>query len=113
MIAIAAAALLLQATPAGGELMERLQSPVRATFESQKRSYDLEVCVADALTVMGSPTVLRDGPENIVIAASFPGGNAFLASVSISRNGTGSHLELRLRGKAWADRMKTRIAACL
>lgn len=113
MLVIAAAALLLQAKPYEGELVERLKTPAKATFESQKRSYDLEICVADALTVVGSPTVLRDGPDNIVIAASFPGGNAFLASVSIAKNGTGSRLELRIRGKGWDDRIKARVAGCL
>lgn len=113
MLAIAALALLLQAKPYEGELRERLQAPAKAAFESGKRSYDLEICVADALTVIGSPTVLRDGPENIVIAASFPGGNAFLASVSIARTATGSHLELRIRGKGWDDRIRTRVAGCL
>ena len=108
-----AAALLLQAKPYEGELMERLKAPAKATFESQKRSYDLEICVADALTVVGSPTVLRDGPENIVIAASLPAGNAFLASVSIAREGSGSRLELRIRGKGWDDRIKSRVAGCL
>lgn len=113
MLTIAALALLLQAQPYEGELKERLRAEPKAVFDSAKKSYDLEICIADALTVIGSPTVLRDGPENIVIAAAFPGRNAFLASVSINPTSTGSHLALRIRGKGWDDRISARVTGCL
>ena len=113
MLIIAAMLLIAQDKPYQGELRERLNAPPKAAFDTGKQSYDLEICVADALTVVGIPTVLRDGPDNIVIAAAFPSGNVFLASVSISKVGLGSHLELRIRGKGYDDRIASRIKGCL
>lgn len=113
MFVIAILALIAQDKPYEGELRERLNAPPKAILTSVKPSYDLEICVADALTVIGTPTVLRDGPDNIVIAAAATGGNAFLAAVSIIKNPTGSRIELRIRGKAWDDRIRTRVAGCL
>lgn len=115
MIIASMLALLLniQDKPYEGELKERLRTPAKASFESNKASYDLEICVADAVTVLGVPTVLRDGPANIVIAAATPGGNAFPVSVTISPAKSGSHLDLRIKGKGWDDRIASRIRACL
>lgn len=113
MLIMPALLLLAQDRTYEGELRERLKAPAKAIFDTSKQAYDLEVCVADALTVVGIPTVLRDGPNNIVIAAAFPSGNAFLAAVSISKVAEGSHLELRIRGKGYDDRIATRIKGCL
>lgn len=111
-------AALQTAAPVGekpwqGEIMERLSAPVIATFTTTKPAYDLEICVANALTSLGTPTVLRDGPDNIVILASLHGGNAFLASASIIKTATGSRIDLRLRGKGFDDRVTRRIDDCL
>ena len=114
MIWIAALALLsAQAEPYEGELKEHLRTPVKATMESAKRSYDLEICVADVLTALGTPTALRSGPDDVVIAASFPTSNAYIASATIIRVGQGSRVELRVRGKGWDDRLRTRLQACM
>jgi hypothetical protein len=97
----------------GGEIKERLESPITASFDTAKRADQLEICLADVLSVTGSPTVLRDGPDNIVILSSSGFGGAYLASVSVNKTATGSHLDLRIRGKGWDDRMKERITVCL
>lgn len=108
-----ALALLGQSQPGPGELKQRLNSEIKATFETNKKSYDLEVCLADALTLIGGPTVLRNGPENIIIAVAYGGGNAIFATINVDRTPTGSHLELRARGNGWDDRLKARITTCL
>lgn len=113
MLIIAALMLFGQDKPYEGELKERLRAPAVAVFESAKRSYDLEICVADILTAIGTPIVLRDGPDDIVVAASFREANAYLTSISIIRTETGSRLELRLRGKALIETLRARMAACL
>lgn len=113
MVMILLPAALIAAQAYQGELRERLAAPIVEEFDSAKKAYDLEVCVADALTVLGTPTAFRDGPDNIVIAASMPSGNAYLAAVTISKSGDGSHLALRLRGKGWNDRLRSRISGCL
>lgn len=96
-----------------GELSERLSSEPKAAFDTAKKPYDLEICLADALTLVGVPSVYRDGPENSVIAVSFAGGNAVLSTISVTRTATGSHLTLRARGKGYDDRLISRISACL
>ena len=113
MIGVLAFAAMIQSEPYRGELRERLEEPVISTLNSAKLSYDLEVCVADALTVLGTPTVFRSGPNDIVVAASLPSGNAYLAAVTISRVNDGSRLDLRLRGKGWDDRITARLRQCL
>lgn len=114
MIWIAAMAVLLpQAEPFEGELSEHLRTPVKATMTSTKRAYDLELCVADVLTVLGTPTALRSGPDDVVIAASFPGGNAYIGSATIVRVGDGSRVDLRIRGKGWDDRLRARLQGCM
>lgn len=107
-----AAALMAQQAPYAGELRERLNAPIKASINSAKPPYDLEICVADVISVVGTPTVFRDGPDDVVIASSFPTGNKFLAAVSIRRVATGSHLDLRLQGKGWDDRITERLKAC-
>jgi len=114
MFGLLALALIgAQAEPYEGELKEHLRLPVKASMPSGKRSYDLEICVADVLTVLGTPTALRSGPDDVVIAASFPTSNAYIASATIVRVGTGSRIDLRVRGKGWDDRLRARMEACL
>jgi hypothetical protein len=107
------ALLAAQTEPYEGELKEHLRTPVKATMESAKRAYDLEICVADVLTVLGMPIALRSGPDDVVIAASFLVSNAYMASATIIRVGEGSRVELRIRGKGWNDRFRERLQACM
>lgn len=112
MLLVFAAFMAVQQAPYAGELRERLNSPIKATVESKKMPYDLELCVADVLTITGTPSVFRDGPENVVIVSSLPASNTYMAAVSIERIASGSRLNLRLRGKGWDDRVTDRIKAC-
>jgi hypothetical protein len=113
MMFASAIALIVQGEPNAGELMERLTSEPKAVFDTGKKPYDLELCLADALTLIGAPTVFRDGPDNIVMAVALAGGNAIFATVSVAQKADGSHLELRARGKGWDDRLSARIKTCL
>ncbi|VVT20132.1 conserved hypothetical protein [Sphingomonas aurantiaca] len=110
-----AAALILglagQTEPFAGELKERLASPIDATLTTTKRPYDLEVCLADAITMLGIPTVLRDGPDNLVIGAA--SANVFNATVSVIRTGEGSQILIRVKGKGFNDRVTSRVRQCL
>lgn len=108
-----AMAMLALGQTGPGELSERLNSEPKAVFDTGKKPYDLEICLADALTIVGVPSVYRDGPENIVLAVSFAGGNAVLSTISVTRTEAGSHLTLRARGKGYDDRLMSRIRACL
>jgi hypothetical protein len=108
-----AGAALAQQMPYEGELRERLSKPVIASLESRKPAYDLELCVADVMTVMGVPTVLRDGPDNLQMMINFPNGNSYTASVSFIKLANGTRLDIRLRGKGWDDRLRDRLTTCL
>ena len=108
-----ALAALAQGQSERGELSERLSSPPKATFDTAKKPYDLEICLADALTIVGVPSVFRNGPENVVFAVSYAGGNAVLSTLSVDRTDAGSHLTLRTRGKGYDDRLIGRIRGCL
>jgi len=112
MIALALLLIASQAEPFVGEIKERLAAEVRATFASTKKPYDLEICTADVVSVLGTPTVLRDGPTDVVMIVAL-GQGAYLGSLSMHDVPGGSTLELRLRGKGWDDRLKERIQACM
>lgn len=94
-----------------GSLRQRLTSPVTAAFDSTKKPYDLELCVADVLNVIGTPIALRDGPKDVVILPSV-GPGKFIASVSLLERPTGTRVEFRVQGKAWDDRLRERLLTC-
>lgn len=106
-------AMVAQAGGYAGELKEHLALPPAATLTSGKRAYDLEICIADALTVLGTPTSLRDGPDGVVIVASNPMAGNYIASAAIQEAGGQSRVSVRVRGKGWNDRIRGRIEACL
>ena len=96
-----------------GELRKRLESPITETIDSAKRPYDLEICITNAVVSIGTPIVLRDGPENTVVAASLsPTAQVFPIAVSLIQTPTGTRIEVRLNGKGWNDRMRDRMTAC-
>lgn len=98
-----------------GEIVERLRAPIIASFSSSKKEYDLEICVADALSTIGwgGPLVLRDGPKDEVMLVGGAGINVYMAAVTFHDVPNGTTLDLRLRGRAWDDRVTTRISKCL
>lgn len=96
-----------------GELKEHLALPPAATLTSDKPAYDMEICIADALTVLGTPTSLRDGPDGVVIVASNPMAGTYIASAAIQKTDRGSRVIVRVRGKGWNDRVRDRVQACL
>lgn len=108
-----AAALLAQDKPFEGELQEILRSPIKAQFDTTKPGHQLELCVADSLSIAGAPSVLRDGLDDVVMVAPNGASGSYLAAVSIRKTESGSHIDLRVRGKGWDDRLKMRINTCL
>lgn len=106
-------AMVAQAGGYAGELKEHLALPPAATLASGKRAYDLEICIADALTVLGTPTSLRDGADGVVIVASNPMAGNYIASAAIHEAGGQSTVTVRVRGKGWNDRIRGRVEACL
>lgn len=106
-------ALAAQTGAYAGELKEHLALQPAAVLTSTKKAYDLEICIADALTVLGTPTALRDGPDDVVIAASIPSAGTYIASATIVRTDNGSRVDVRVRGKGWNDRVRERVQACL
>lgn len=106
-------ALAAQGSAYAGELKEHLALPPVAELASNKQSYDLEICIADALTVLGTPTALRDGKDDVVIAASTPMAGTYIASATIVHTEQGSRVDVRVRGKGWNDRVRDRVQACL
>ena len=95
-----------------GEISERLATPVIASFQSVKPIHDLEICVADAISVLGFPILLRDGPDTVTMLMSVARGPGYIGSVSFIKTMAGTRLDLRLRGKGWNDRLSERIAGC-
>lgn len=96
-----------------GEIRERLDKQVTATFETPKPVIDLELCVADALSSIGTPTMLREGADRVHMMISFSGANVYLASASFIVIPTGTRIDLRVRGTGWDERLTARIKACL
>lgn len=97
-----------------GELRETLETPVDQTFESNKRPQDVEVCIADAFTSVGVPSVLRQGDSQVLIVSFMPdGGGGVFAALTLKFDKMPMTAELRVRGKGWDDRMKARVAQCL
>ena len=113
MILTLALALAAQKGDYEGELRERLRAAPAAVLTTSKPAYDLEICVADALTAVGTPTVLRNGPVNIVIASAMAANEDYIATVNINKVASGSELILRVAGRGWNDRLRTRIEGCL
>lgn len=107
------ALMMMADKPWQGEIMERLESPITASFDTTKRADQLEICLANVVTVLGTPVILRDGPDNIVMLSATVNGGGFASSISVNKTATGSHLDLRLRGKGWDDRFRERINACI
>jgi len=114
--ALAALTVLAAAAPASaqysGELKERLRAPVIDTFTTRKKPYDLEICLADVITSVGYPIVLRDGPRDVVIAAALSP-SKYMASFSLRDVPAGTQIEMRLMGKGWDERFRSRIRDCL
>jgi hypothetical protein len=105
---------LLLAADTVGPIRHRLSEPVVKTFETWKAPSDLEICVADAVSVTGVPLVMRDGPDNVVITGSrAPQSTAVPISASIVKTPTGSRIDMRLDYKGWDERLTSRFAGCL
>lgn len=112
-----AAAMLLLMTPQvdfRGELRETLETPVDHVFVSNKRPQDVEVCIADAFTSVGVPSVLRQGDAQVLIVSFMPdGGGGVFAALTLKFDKAPMTAELRVRGKGWDERMKARVGQCL
>lgn len=107
MVAKIIAALVLlgaASTSVAQELTERLNSPVKQQFASSKAPYDLELCVADAITMRGGakPVVIRSGERDVIVF-----GYEHTATIAVSLNATpsGTSIELRTRGNDMDDRL--------
>lgn len=109
---IAMALAPLQAASVAGELMERLNTPAQSVFETTKKPEDIELCIADALTLIGNPSIFRDGLDRSVFSVAQGGGNGITATVSVIKTQTGNRLETRSRG-AWKDRLSARVKSCI
>jgi len=95
-----------------GELKERLRAPVVENFTTPKKPYDLEICLADVITSVGYPIVLRDGPRDVVIAAALSP-SKYMASFSLRDVPAGTQIEMRLMGRGWDERFRSRVRDCL
>jgi len=115
-LAASVALAMASATPAAaqyaGELKERLRAPVIETFQTARKPYDLEICLADVITSVGYPIILRDGPKDVVIAAALSP-SKYMASFTLRDVPAGTHIEMRLMGKGWDERFRTRVRDCL
>lgn len=112
MMAVIALAMIADA-PWVGEIREKLGQPVVAQFTSPKPIDRLELCVANVVTTLGTPVVLRDGPDKVVILASAADGRIYLTAVSMTQTNGTTHIDLRVQGKGWNDRIATRLQSCL
>jgi hypothetical protein len=110
-------ALVLAAAPFQeafkGELAETLGTAPDATFEARKRPQDVEICIADAFTSVGAPAVFRQGDNEVVIASFYGSGDGVFAAATLKSGPEALHVELRVRGNGWDERMKSRVGDCL
>lgn len=106
-----ALALALIATPAGGNISQRLASPPAFTLETPRPIADLELCVADALSLMAPPAVFRDGVDRSVLVADDRG--SMVAAMDLRRANGRTQVVGHIRGKGWDDRIRERVGRCL
>lgn len=97
-----------------GEIGERLNKPIYATLESNKSIDDIELCVADAVSKLGVPTIFHDGPK--VIQMMINGGgmsSGFPYAVTFIPTDSGTKLQLRAIADKFPDKYVDRVKTCL
>lgn len=113
MILAIALLFTLAQSPYQGEIRERLNKPIIATFKSSKPFHDLEICVADAASIAGIPIVLRDGAYAMQMMFMSWGGNAYNGSITFTKIPEGTRLDMRVRNQSIDGRVKSRVESCL
>lgn len=89
---------------AGREIEEALAREVDHRITSSKKSEDLELCVADALTERSLMPSAFNGPKGSTVIVNER------HSVTIVPTESGSEIEIRARGNA--ERLATAISSC-
>ncbi|QDM40525.1 MULTISPECIES: hypothetical protein [Bacteria] len=86
------------------EITETLETPIRATLHSPKQPFDLEICVADAITQIGGavPVALRKGPSDVMMLGY---GNTPKIIIMLSATPSGTTLEVRTRSGDMDDKL--------
>lgn len=95
ILALGVSCVPAAAEPQPGEIRERLNTPVVESFQSRSAVYDLEVCVADAVSVYGTPVILRDGRDDLQIVVAQGGGIRYPVAVSLIHQESGTRIDLR------------------
>jgi hypothetical protein len=113
MMSLIALILATSLEPKGtGKIYARLQEPVLATFQTDKKAIDLELCIADAIFFYGSPVTLRDGPSRLIFIATNPG-TILNASVVLEEADGMNTLYFRARGRLRVEETISALRACL
>lgn len=95
-VSLGAMLLVTSGTGSTNEISETMAMAVRGTLSSPKQPYELEVCVADAITQIGGavPIPLRNGERSVMMLGY---GHTPKLIVSLNAVPTGTLLEIRTR----------------
>jgi hypothetical protein len=96
--------------PHRGKLHETLASPIDFSFQATGRLEDVQICIADVVSVVGAPVVLQNGRDRLVIASYSQG--TFMAAVSLAQQRELVTAEIRVRGGGWDGRIASRTRSC-
>lgn len=111
MTALPLLLLALAGTPADGEISERLAGPVTFTLISARPPVALELCVADAMSMMAGVAAFREGADRIVVVADDRG--HVMGAVDVAGSAAGTRITGHIRARVWSDKIRDRIARCL
>lgn len=104
---------VLTAPQPRGEIGKRLDTPPTFTFQTARKPVDLELCIADILNDLSTPSVYSYGPEREVMIIGWGGGKISVAiELNGSANGTTVIGHVQPVGKL-QSRMRDGMSGCV
>lgn len=105
---VAVMAVLSVGSANAHEISEVMEKPIRATLVSPRKPFELELCVADAITQIGGavPIPVRDGPENVVMLGY---GHTPKIVISMTSIPQGTQLDVRTKSADMDDKLVREI----
>ena len=102
---------MMSAPVSAGEIQERLSTNPTFSLVSQKQPSSLELCIADAVSRLGTAGSFLDGSSRVVITASF--GEKVVVAIELNGGANGTQVIGHIQSRLWDDRMRERISTCL
>lgn len=96
-----------------GAIQGLLRTEPDAVLSSSLEMNDVELCIADALGVMGVVVPYNIGKEDRILAINTRSGDGFGIAVHLRKKNIGIDVIVRVQGKGWDDRAIERIKVCI